>query len=161
MHYGRAYLGKMPFPLPPSVPRSVEERFQRHLGPADVNGCVPWIGGESFQIDGSMMRVRRVAFEREHGPIPPGKLVLRRCGHPTCVNPAHLYLGDHYDLNRDLRARRKYKRTRLTEAAVRHIRTSSLLLQDLAKLYSVDQSLISLVRARKRWAWLDDQSPGG
>jgi HNH endonuclease/Zinc-binding dehydrogenase len=35
----------------------------------------------------------RFAWELEHGPIPAGKVLLRRCDQEGCVNPAHHELG--------------------------------------------------------------------
>lgn len=46
-------------------------------------------------------RAHRYGSALVHGPIPPALLVLHRCDHAPCCNPAHLYLGTAADNARD------------------------------------------------------------
>lgn len=77
-----------------------EERFwekvDRSGGP---EACWPWValtsgsGYGAFQLDGRLQYAHRVAYEQMIGPIPPRVFVCHRCDTPSCVNPAHLFLG--------------------------------------------------------------------
>jgi hypothetical protein len=47
-------------------------------------------GYGSIKIDGKMLKVHRVMYEREVGPIPEGMELDHRCKVRACMNPAHL-----------------------------------------------------------------------
>ena len=62
--------------------------------------------------NGDAVFCHRVAWEMHHAqPVPEGMYVLHTCDNPQCVNPEHLYIGDHTDNMRD---RSERKRTNLT-----------------------------------------------
>ena len=77
------------------------QRLEHYSRPSDCSDCIVWIGhkdkdGYGAMRDGKkMVRPHRVAYEKEFGAIPEGMSVLHKCNNPDCVNPAHLYLGDH------------------------------------------------------------------
>jgi len=58
-------------------------------------GCRVWLGASSGDRqpvgwDGTRyVAVRRVEWQRRHGPIPPGYQVRRTCPEKRCVNPDH------------------------------------------------------------------------
>lgn len=43
-----------------------------------------------LRLGGKAVGARRVAFERAHGPVPPGHDVLPRCGRVSCIAADHL-----------------------------------------------------------------------
>ena len=65
----------------------------------DVRGddeCWPWLGYKSngYAVFGPGRRyVHRRIYEREHGPIPKGMLVVHKLDGRPCCNPRHLVLA--------------------------------------------------------------------
>jgi hypothetical protein len=70
----------------------------------------------------SMAQAHRVSWELHHGPIPAGMWVLHHCDVRTCVNPAHLFLGNQADNMKDAAIKGRIHPTRLSESDVRWLR---------------------------------------
>jgi hypothetical protein len=87
---------------------TVAERFWAKVDRSAADECWPWMAARfdnnygAFWRDGRQQRASRVAWELEHGPIPPGMLVCHRCDNPPCVRPDHLFLGTDTDNKRDM-----------------------------------------------------------
>lgn len=83
------------------LPIPIEERFWPKVAKRGPKECWLWTGAEhghgygGISILGQSIPAHRVSWALAHGPVPPGKWVLHRCDTPRCVNPAHLFLGDH------------------------------------------------------------------
>lgn len=78
-----------------------EERLHRRLE-RKSNGCLEWTGGThngygQITINRIPVPTHRLAWELEHGPIPPGLCVLHHCDNPPCCDAVdtehHLFLG--------------------------------------------------------------------
>ncbi len=141
----------------------------------------PVTGYGSISIDGRTKSAHRVAYAIFKGPIPAGLLVCHKCDVRSCVNPQHLFLGTYLDNNLDkIRKGRgltseqmsiaykaayasgrnipqrgiKNPQAKLTDAEVLEIRASDRSQSALALRFGIDQSMISLIRTRKRWRHL-------
>ena len=81
------------------------------------------------KVDGRSTSAHRVAWERAHGPIPPGMWVLHHCDNPPCDEESHLFLGDHAANVADRDAKRRQAKgerhgnAKLTAARVRAMRS--------------------------------------
>jgi hypothetical protein len=80
---------------------SHETRFWNKIAWGDKESCWLWTAGKTkagyghFYIKGrGMVYAHRLAWELKHSN--PGRShVLHSCDTPACVNPDHLFLGDH------------------------------------------------------------------
>ncbi len=141
-------------------------RFWKKVKKTDT--CWVWTASKNqdgygwFKINGKMRRAHRVSYEMHFGA--PGELcVCHRCDNPGCVNPAHLFLGEHQDNMNDMvvkgrsNTRRGIANTeaKLTESAVKEIRelcNQKVKQRDIAELYGVSKSLISHIHRREGWS---------
>lgn len=110
---------------PPKFAGSHKDIFTRFWDRVDKSGdCWEWTGAKNKYGYGMLpygprkarksFGAHRVSYEIHFGVIPDGLLVLHKCDNKSCVNPAHLELGnqsknvqDAYD--RGLIKRRKVK----------------------------------------------------
>jgi len=82
-----------------------QEEFFNQTIPEPNSGCWFWMkstarDGYGLVSIGHGKRViaHRFSWELHNGqPIPDKMLVCHRCDIPNCVNPDHLFLGDHSD----------------------------------------------------------------
>ena len=86
---------------------SIEKKFAIRSSGRNEKGCWIWSGKKDLDGYGNirdglkMKRAHRVAWELYRGPIPAGAHVLHKCNNPSCVNPAHLSIGDHKENMQD------------------------------------------------------------
>lgn len=85
------------------------EKFQR----GGAQECWPWTAGTNGAGYGMLwspearrkVLAHRYSYMLHVGPLRSSDLVLHSCDNPSCVNPAHLRLGDHKANTRDMDAR--------------------------------------------------------
>ena len=82
----------------------------------DPNDCWIWHGSVfsngygAFYAMGQNRKANRVSYAISHGAIPEGLGVLHHCDVKRCVNPSHLYAGDHQQNMNDKVARGRQAR---------------------------------------------------
>ena len=82
--------------------------FWENVAVGDPNDCWEWEassgynGYGQYRHNGKMTGAHRVAWNLTHGTIPDGLQVLHHCDNPSCVNPAHLWLGTQRDNIHDM-----------------------------------------------------------
>jgi len=156
--------------------RLLEDRFWARVdvgGPAD---CWEWTGSKNHNGYGQiregasgsrLLLAHRVSWEIENGLIQKGLCVLHRYDNPSCVNPAHLFLGTVADNNHDMiKKGRDIKACGeeqgsviLTEQDVHEVRqmlSRSISQRVIAKKYGVTHMAISNINTGKTWAWLKE-----
>lgn len=139
----------------------LEDAFWSHV--AVVEGeCWLWTAGKGltgygvFTLFGNrrVVRAHRFAYELTHGPIPHGLHVCHSCDNPSCVNPAHLWLGTIQDNCADS-VRKGRRHTTLTDSDVRKIRAlyanGDIARSVLARLFNVSTSSIDMIVTYHAW----------
>lgn len=128
------------------------------------------LGYGSYRSRGRLCSAHRFSWQLVHGQVPDGICVLHRCDVPSCVNPAHLFLGTHRDNTNDKVAKGRQARVRgerhglskLTAPRVIEIRARLALganQYDLASAYGVSQPTISQVARGVTWRHVGEVRP--
>ncbi len=143
------------------------KRFRTHI--KKTKGCWEWQlrkdkdGYGIFTIKSKSKKAHRISYEINKKEIPSGMHVLHKCDNPSCVNPAHLFLGTHQDNMVDMavkgrRSGEKNPRSKLSENSVYFIRKlhkkGGITQTAIAKTYGVTQATVSSVVRGKSWGYL-------
>lgn len=81
--------------------QTIQDRFWSKVRVGGPDDCWIWTAGRNkdgygeFTINKVTCRSHRVSLELSGVTIPAGKFVCHRCNVQSCVNPKHLYIGDH------------------------------------------------------------------
>ena len=134
-------------------------RFWKKVNRNDNDGCWVWTGsckrsgyGEISVRRGFYDHVRRsahrISWELHNGPIPTDRWVLHHCDNPPCVNPGHLYLGDHAQntadmVNRNRASRNARKLTDEQVIEIRALRACGWSQRRIRERYGVSLSIVS------------------
>lgn len=149
----------------------MDERFEYYIErSSDPDQCWGWNGpkNHSYGVLGSGysdVRVHRLVWEKEFGPIPEGMQVCHSCDNPPCCNPRHLFLGTQADNNADKESKGRgtkppkmvgidHFNAKLTDSDILDIQQLlewGMLQRSIGVRYGVHQTLISLIKGRKIW----------
>jgi hypothetical protein len=91
-------------------PKPVATRFWSHVD--KTPDCWLWTAartplgyGVAVAENRRITKAHRLAWELTNGPIPDDMYVCHACDNPSCVRPAHLFLGSQGANMRDARAK--------------------------------------------------------
>jgi hypothetical protein len=115
-------------------------------------------GYGTMSVGGKPRKAHRIAYELAYGPIPAGASICHRCDQPDCVNPAHLFAGDHTVNMRDAASKRRLSVPRPNAqrvsdadcAAIVALAKAGKRLRDIAADYGVSHGYVSLLISGKR-----------
>lgn len=140
--------------------------------------CWNWIGtitnGGYGQVVVKQKRflAHRMAKHIWHGFNLNSKLlVCHKCDNPSCVNPDHLFIGDHSANNKDARDKNRWIPLRGDLAPWRKIDSSDVLLMDvlyatgwtqreISAIFPVSRRTISQILARRTWSTIPKFNEG-
>lgn len=151
--------------------QSLQTRFLDKILVDD--GCWRWVGCTNdprnapggygrFGIEGKNELAHRVSYSIFVAPVPKGLCVCHHCDNPSCVKPAHLFIGTHEENMADCSSKKRLGerrgerngRAKLTASDVLIIRG---LLRDgrtqksIAEEYGISQSNVSFINLGETW----------
>jgi hypothetical protein len=169
-HYQKAYLAGELEAQPRTLARptdSLDTRLRNIGWTVTESGCWEFMGSKDSLGYGQMAvnrgrpwRAYRIAYEAWVKVPEPNVDICHRCDNPPCINPAHLFEGTRKDNIDDMVAKKRHrngenkKNHKLTDVEVQQIKdlyASGLYRhKDLAEMFGVSSSLISMLIAGKR-----------
>ena len=153
---------------------TIEDRLRKGATIKGPDDCWDWhkscmTGGYGNFRSGAGFGAHRAAFfvwKNASQPIPEGVLVCHTCDNRKCINPNHLYAGDHTTNVRDMVERgrsrgaakgSRHHKAKLTEELVGEIRSlydaGGVTHAGLAKRFNVGRSTISRVCGARDRFW--------
>jgi hypothetical protein len=145
---------------------SIRRRLEEKSIPEPNSGCLLWFGAYHqfgygrLNIDGEIISAHCLSYAVSNGIVGASDQVLHRCDVPSCINPAHLYLGDDKQNAADRMARgrnpcRKGEnagRAKLTDEQVRAIRADPRSLRKIAAAYGISKGPVTAIKAGRSWS---------
>ena len=148
---------------------SIADAFWSYVTPGTPDECWEWRGYRhrsgygmvSFRYKQTL--AHRVSYLIHYGTDPGEHFVCHTCDNPSCVNPAHLFLGTPLDnvhdmISKDRNVYGERSRTSLTDSDVIAIRREYIprrvTYKMLGERYGVEAHVISAIVRRASWRHL-------
>lgn len=146
---------------------NIQKRFWEKV--SKTENCWNWLasldkdGYGKIKFLGKNRRAHRMAWILINGKIPKGLYVLHKCDRPSCVNPAHLFLGTNEDNMKDMIKKDRSSRnvgelnpmTKFTKKQIKMIRglvkTKKYFQHEIAIMFNTTQSNISVISNNINW----------
>lgn len=158
-HYQQQWATGSPIIHRPNPWGTPEERFWRYVEKHEESCCWLWNGNKDkdgygvLQLNGkSHIRAHRFSYATFSGEIPEGLFVLHTCNNTSCVNPSHLYVGNHKDnmaycvlSKRTLKGERN-PNAKFTDAVVAMIRESTKTNAEISKEFNISRAHVYSIR---------------
>lgn len=146
---------------------SLAEKLERGSS-ISPNGCRVWqgkkhdaMGYARIEVDGRMQYVHRLSWERAHGPVPDGMVLMHSCDNPSCINLNHLSIGTQQENVRDMvrkgrcdRRGDKANPAKLTWSQVRELRqldAAGISRRELSRHFGISVSQVDNIRHNRHW----------
>ena len=150
--------------------RSFIERFWSNVNVAGPDECWEWKAaknsngyGEFYDGIGQVL-AHRYAYEITNMSILKGLACCHTCDNPSCVNPAHLWVGTQHDNMTDKVQKNRQQRgervpgAKLTTDDVREIRrlcADGTQQKAVAHMYGIGTGAVCRIVKRQRWAHVE------
>lgn len=146
---------------------SPERRFWKYVTKTD--SCWIWAGMKDKDGYGVLTmkrasdgkhaphRAHRLSLEIHGRPVPDGLFALHRCHNPSCVNPDHLYAGDHLQNMKDKTdADRCHYGSEHANAKITEVEARAIILHPgpaakAGALYGISASQARNIRSGRQW----------
>lgn len=132
---------------------TLDELFNRCI-PEPNSGCWMWAGWThrqgygSIKIAGKTKLAHRLSYEAAYGPFPKWMDVCHKCDVTGCINPDHLFLGDHQDNMIDRAKKGKCNFSKLTQKQIEMIVSDPRPAHVVAKEYGIGASGVTWQRRK-------------